>query len=174
MGFLQSAGLRRKSQWERMTILDRLLLSPLAFLAVQFYTLTLWLRGKPIRPPRNKTPITVVCISDTHDLMVDVPEGDILIHAGDLTNAGTVADIQKQVDWLKSMPHAVKVVVCGNHDSYFDKTSRKVEDVKSGAKPDFGDILYLEGDMTVQKVKGRKVTIFGAPDIPQCGGSEFA
>jgi hypothetical protein len=33
------------------------------------------------------TPLTIVCISDTHELHreLDVPNGDILIHAGDFT-----------------------------------------------------------------------------------------
>lgn len=174
MGLLQAVGLRRRIKWERLTVLDQLLLSPLTFIIIQIYHILLFLRGKPFNPPRNKQPVKVVCISDTHDLTVDVPPGDILIHAGDLTNDGTVADLQKQIDWLKSFPHPVKIVVCGNHDSYFDPTSRKEVDVTSGAKVDFGDILYLEGDMTVQKVKGRKISIFGAPDVPKCGEKDFA
>lgn len=174
MAFLVNLGLRRRNQWERLTFLDHMLLSPLTFLIIQINSILIYLRGKPFSPPRNKQPIKVVCISDTHDQTVEVPDGDILIHAGDLTNAGTVADIQKQLDWLKRLPHGVKIIVAGNHDSYFDRRSRREVDVKSGAKLDFGSIIYLEGSSTVQKVKGRKVSIFGAPDIPTCGGKEFA
>lgn len=173
MGLLQAIGLRRRIQWERLTLIDHLLLSPLTYIVIQIYHILIWLRGKPFQPPRNKQPVRVICISDTHDQTVDVPPGDILIHAGDLTNEGTVSDIQKQLDWLKRLPHAVKIVVCGNHDNYFDPSSRRDVDIKSKTKPDFGDILYLEGSMTVQQVKDRKISIFGAPDIPQCG-SNFA
>lgn len=181
MGLLQSLGLRRSSQWERLTVLDHLLQSPLTFLTINMYHILIWLRGRPFRPPRNKDPVRVVCISDTHDQTVEVPDGDILIHAGDilihagdLTNAGTAADIQKQLDWLNSFPHPVKVVVAGNHDSYFDRRSRLEEDIKSRATLQLGDILFLQGDMTVQEVNDRKINIFGAGDVPECGPKEFA
>jgi hypothetical protein len=57
-----------------------------------------------------------------------VPDGDLLIHAGDLCNDGSVREIQAAVDWLKRLPHAQKVVIAGNHDSYFDVRSRRDED----------------------------------------------
>ncbi|KAG5932075.1 hypothetical protein E4U53_001496 [Claviceps sorghi] len=174
MGLLVWLGLRRPHQWESPTILDQLLLSPLTFLTTSFYHIVLFLRGKPFVPPRNKPAVRVVCISDTHDQLVDVPPGDILIHAGDLTNAGTAADIQKQLDWLKSQPHPVKVVVAGNHDSYFDIRSRAVEDRQSGAVLDLDGIVYLQGESSVHNIKGREISIFGAPDIPECGPKSFA
>ncbi|CCF46674.1 Ser/Thr protein phosphatase, partial [Colletotrichum higginsianum] len=30
-----------------------------------------------------------VCVSDTHNTAVKLPKGDVLIHAGDLTNQGS-------------------------------------------------------------------------------------
>ncbi|KAG8360884.1 hypothetical protein FVEN_g1810 [Fusarium venenatum] len=174
MGLLSYVGLRRRDQWEPMTLIDHFLSSPLTYIAYLFYHIVLLLRGRPFLPPRNKPAIHVVCISDTHDLKVDIPRGDILIHAGDLTDAGTVSDIQKQLDWLKEQPHPVKVVVAGNHDSWFDQKSRPEEDARSGAKPNMDGLIYLESGLTVQKVKGRTVNIFGVPDIPEIGPKEFA
>lgn len=174
MGLLTWLGLRRPNKWERFTLLDHFLMSPLTYLTINFYHLVLFLRGRPFHPPRDKPAIRVVCISDTHDQTVNVPPGDVLIHAGDLTNAGTVADIQKQLDWLKAQPHPVKVVIAGNHDSWFDERSRVEEDVRSGAKPDLTGIEYLESSMTTQTIKGRTIHIFGVPDIPACGGKTFA
>ncbi|KAF7562515.1 hypothetical protein G7046_g1629 [Stylonectria norvegica] len=174
MGLLTWLGLRRRSKWDPPTLIDHLLSSPLTYLTTHFYHLALLLRGRPLHPPRNKPAVLVVCISDTHDQTVPVPPGDILIHAGDLTNAGTVADIQVQLDWLKAQPHPVKVVVAGNHDSWFDPVSRPDEDVKTGAKPDLTGLVYLESSLFVADVRGRRVVIFGVPDIPQCGASNFA
>ncbi|KAG5751315.1 hypothetical protein H9Q69_003236 [Fusarium xylarioides] len=174
MGLLSCIGLRRRNQWEPMTLLDNLISSPLTYLAFLFYHAVLLLRGRPFHPPRDKPAIRVVCISDTHDLKVDIPNGDILIHAGDLTDSGTVADIQKQLDWLREQPHPVKVVVAGNHDSWFDTKSRHEEDARSGAKPNMEGLHYLESGLTVQKIKGRTVNIFGVPDIPSIGPKEFA
>ena len=44
--------------------------------------------------------IEVICISDTHNLQLILPAGDLLVHAGDLTTNGTFQELQKQVDWL--------------------------------------------------------------------------
>lgn len=104
-----------------------LISSPLAALLYPFHQLLLQLRGPPRTVPKN--PIRVVCLSDTHSLQwSDVPDGDILIHAGDLTNDGSARDIQEAVDWLKTLNHPHKVVIGGNHDSYFDLRSRLEED----------------------------------------------
>jgi len=164
---------RRKQIWDPPTPLDKLLDSPLRALIQIIYAVFLTLRGAPFKPPRNKVKIKVVCISDTHTNTLSIPNGDVLIHAGDLTNAGTVEEIQKQLDWLASLPHREKIVIAGNHDSYFDAKSRKVED--KGKKLKFRSLHYLENKAITLKFKGgRKLNFYGSPDIPQCGGSDFA
>ena len=137
----------------------------------------------------------MVCISDTHSHIVeDVPEGDILVHAGDLTDDGSVQEIQKQIDWLESLPHKEIVVISGNHDTYLDPRSRPSlrEDQRSGAV-NWGRIHYLQhrrlsltitpeprgGDMSdatnsrthllSQRSRHRRITLYGAPQIPACG-----
>ena len=35
-----------------------------------------------------------VCISDTHNCTVKLPKGDVLIHAGDLTNQGSLSEVR--------------------------------------------------------------------------------
>jgi hypothetical protein len=35
----------------------------------------------------------IVCISDTHNSTVKLPKGDVLIHAGDLTNQGSYSEV---------------------------------------------------------------------------------
>jgi len=39
-----------------------------------------------------------------------------LIHAGDMSVSGSFQEIQRQIDWLKSQPHAHKIFIAGNHD----------------------------------------------------------
>lgn len=70
--------------------------------------------GRPTRRTR------VVCIADTHRCTPPVPAGDVLIHAGDLTNEGTLPELQRQVDWLRRLPHEVKIIIAGNHDLALD------------------------------------------------------
>ncbi|KAF4625920.1 hypothetical protein G7Y89_g12239 [Cudoniella acicularis] len=173
---------RRKSQWpwsrranifDPPTALDSILESPLRALIHFVYAIFLYLRGAPFKPHRTKPPIKIVCISDTHTNTLPVPNGDVLIHAGDLTNMGTVAEIQAQLDWIASLPHREKIVIAGNHDSYFDPKSRRAED--KGKRLDFKTIHYLENKAITLKFKGgRKLNFYGSPDIPQCGGSDFA
>lgn len=60
-----------------------------------------------------------VCISDTHnaspaDGAFRLPKGDVLIHAGDLTNQGTYAEIHKTLDWIGAADFEAKIVVAGN------------------------------------------------------------
>jgi predicted phosphodiesterase len=173
---LENLGLRRRIVWEKPTILDEFLASPLQAIVLRLYLLILWLRGNPVKPPKNKDPIRVVCLSDTHDQIVQsVPDGDLLIHAGDLTNKGTAHDIQKQLDWLASLPHQHKVVVCGNHDSYFDIKSRREEDQLGGKTLDLKGLNYLENkSITLNFKGGRSLNLYGSPDLPVCGGSLFA
>lgn len=52
---------------------------------------------------------------------VDVPDGDILLHAGDFTDRGTAAEAADFAAWLLRRPHPSKFVVPGNHDVYFGR-----------------------------------------------------
>ncbi|OTB03721.1 hypothetical protein M426DRAFT_321427 [Hypoxylon sp. CI-4A] len=176
MGLLVKLGLRRAIPWERPTILDWLLDSPLQALVYHLYLIILWLRGNPVKPPRNKQPIQIVLLSDTHESVVpNVPDGDLLIHCGDTVNDGTAASIQKQIDWLDSLPHQHKVLVCGNHDSWFDINSRTEEDSLGHKAVDLKSVHYLERkSITLNFKGGRKLNIYGAPDIPYIGGREHA
>ena len=176
MSLLQTLHLRRSSAWDPPTPLDIFLSSPLQWVMHRIYHLILLLRGAPFHPARDSKPIRVVCLSDTHDRIVpDVPDGDLLIHAGDLTTDGTVADIQKQIDWLAGLPHRHKVVVVGNHDSWFDESAMKQEDRDSGKEVDLRGVEWLQDRLvTLEFEGGRRLNVYGAGDIPQCGGASFA
>ncbi|EXF80283.1 calcineurin-like phosphoesterase [Colletotrichum fioriniae PJ7] len=61
-----------------------------------------------------------VCISDTHNTTVKLPKGDVLIHAGDLTNQGSYSELSRAVQWLEKADFETKIVVAGNHDITLD------------------------------------------------------
>ena len=65
----------------------------------------------------------IVCLSDTHNrhLDIEVPEGDLVVHAGDATARGTQAEIEAFVTWFDRLPHRHKVVIAGNHDWGFER-----------------------------------------------------
>ena len=66
----------------------------------------------------------LVVISDTHglhDSIGSLPEGDVLVHAGDFMNSGfdleTIASFNR---WLRDQPFKHRVVCAGNHDRSFE------------------------------------------------------
>lgn len=61
-------------------------------------------------PPKPSDEWTrFVCISDTHSRSFDVPDGDVLLHSGDLTNTGTVSGFEITMEWLYKLPHKTKM-----------------------------------------------------------------
>ena len=62
-------------------------MNPTLYLSHVLYS---WRRVVPYEP---LTPVTMICISDTHNAQVPVPAGDVLIHAGDLTQSGTMKEL---------------------------------------------------------------------------------
>ena len=154
----------------------RLINSPLKLLTQTLYSLILFLRGPAISKVPSSLQIRIVCISDTHTHKPTfLPEGDVLVHAGDLTNDGTVADIQDQISWISSLPYEHKIVIAGNHDSWFDPQARRETDI--GKAPRWGDVHYLQHSsvqLTFPRQAHRQLNFYGAPQIPQCGGEDFA
>ncbi|KAL2127124.1 hypothetical protein VTI74DRAFT_11303 [Chaetomium olivicolor] len=173
--------LRRTNQWQPRTLLDWLLDSPLQYLvSLLYHSLLLPLRGRPFRPPPGRRPIRVVCLSDTHNLVPErVPQGDLLVHCGDLTVDGTRAEIQAQVDWLRGLPHAWKVVVGGNHDSGLDLRERVRmgerwdPGVKNGEREgevDWSGVMYLCDEVVELEFEGgRRLNVYGYGAVPWCG-----
>lgn len=83
----------------------------------------------------------IVCLSDTHGRHrgLDVPDGDLLIHAGDLTAVGEPVQVQEAADWLAALPHRHKVVIAGNHDFLFE---REPEEARRALR----DVTYLQDE----------------------------
>jgi hypothetical protein len=162
--------------WEPPTLLDHLLTSPLQYLLSRIYHAILVLRGRPFHPPRNKPPIRVVCLSDTHNLTLPseaVPSGDLLIHCGDLTVDGTVAEIQRQVDWLRALGGEKgfrhRVVIGGNHDVWFDEAVRGKGQGMEG-EVNLAGVEYLRDRMVrLEFSGGRWLNVYGWGALPWCG-----
>ncbi|PIA97651.1 Metallophosphoesterase MPPED2 [Cercospora beticola] len=159
------------------------LLSPLKLLARLIDLLISLLR--PHNPTRKN--ITLVCISDTHTLIPSsLPYGDILIHSGDLTNAGTPRELQAQISWLSSLPHKHKIIISGNHDSHLDPRSRGTLSLADrNTDIDWKNLIYLQdshitlpfptrGPSIAGKYQTTKLKIYGSPFVPHVGGPEHA
>ncbi|KAK5697914.1 hypothetical protein LTR97_006873 [Elasticomyces elasticus] len=162
-----------KSPFSPPSLLYILLTQPLKT-AIRFLHHFISLLRSKTRP--GSLPIRIVCISDTHTLIpVYIPDGDILIHAGDLTNAGTPSELQAQIDFLAALPHKHKVVIAGNHDTYLDPRSRRTLSAEDqDGKLDWNAIHYLQHSSLTLNFGQRSLNLYGAPQIPACGGEDFA
>ena len=99
----------------------------------------------------------IVAVADTHNEheRLSIPEGDVFVHAGDLTGRGTLPELERVADWLRSLPHAHKVVIAGNHDFGLQRNPAM-------ARPLFHGLTFLEdGEATVAGLR-----IWGSPWQP--------
>lgn len=64
----------------------------------------------------------LVCISDTHGdhEEVELPAGDVLIHAGDVTGHGTESETRSFFNWMAKQSFDHKICIAGNHDTFME------------------------------------------------------
>lgn len=81
----------------------------------------------------------IVCISDTHSRLrqLEIPDGDLLIHAGDLTSRGNRQELEDAMAWMRALPHPHKVLIAGNHDWIFQRKPQEARELVQG-------VYYLE------------------------------
>lgn len=69
----------------------------------------------------------IVVISDTHGKHneLQLPAGDILLHAGDLTKFGDLTEIMDFLEWFKTLNFKHKIFIAGNHDFHFEMATKE-------------------------------------------------
>jgi predicted phosphodiesterase len=107
----------------------------------------------------------IVAISDTHNRhnKIKLPEGDIIIHAGDATGRGEEWEVKKFLKWYGKTPYNVKVFVAGNHDFLFEKDPKLAEKLCK----DNGIIYLNDSGVEVQLQAGYPYINESLPDIPK-------
>ncbi len=107
---------------------------------------------------RLREQLRIVAISDTHGLhrRLDLPEGDLLLHAGDIARSGSQAELVDFNDWLGELPYLHKVVIAGNHDSLFERDPGRARSCLTNA-------VYLQDSEII--IGGWK--IYGSPWQPE-------
>lgn len=106
----------------------------------------------------------IVLISDTHSRhsSLVVPDGDILVHAGDLTNCGSLVELREACEWLNTLPHKHKIAIAGNHD--FAAEGFYKEKQEGILRTDFfKDVIYLRD--SGWEIDGLK--FWGSPWTPE-------
>ena len=108
----------------------------------------------------------LVCISDTHGKheSVTVPDGDVLVHAGDSTNMGYEFEIERFLRWYGAMPHEHKILIAGNHDWCFENNPTLYANMCASHC-----VIYLQDQATI--IDG--VKFYGSPWQPEFCGWAF-
>src|ERR1035437_6024483 len=112
--------------------------------------------------PRDLDYLTIVAISDTHQLHreVEVPPGDLLIHAGDFTmfsrSAAAILDFN---EWLGELPHRWKIIIPGNHEFFLAEDPPRRKWIRNAT------VLINES------IEIMGLRIWGSPMTPLYGGA---
>lgn len=106
----------------------------------------------------------VIAIADTHGLhsRIKIPDGDILIFAGDMCGRSTLKEVFQFNKYLRNLPHKHKIAIAGNHDWPFSK-------YKGVARSALQDAIYLQDESCI--VEGLK--IYGTPWQPEFNNWAF-
>ncbi len=110
----------------------------------------------------------LVLISDTHGLHegLNVPYGDILIHAGDCTNDIGQASLRNFLKWFESQKAPNKILIAGNRDGAFEQWNLSAREMVLELAP---SVSYLEDASCA--IDG--VWIHGSPVTPSFGNWHF-
>jgi len=102
--------------------------------------------------------LVCVAISDTHGMYrdIEIPDGDVLIHAGDITRHGKLSELHDFNNWLGEQPHQHKIIIAGNHDWYFERQKDESLTILTNA-------IYLED----QSITIAGHNFYGSPWQPE-------
>ena len=110
----------------------------------------------------------ITLISDTHtkhkEITKDLIGGDLIIHAGDLSDMGYLNEVRDFLKWYKQLPYDEKVFICGNHDFGFQDYPVEIEMMlREHPEIDYlQDNMYVIGDDYEKSIK-----IWGSPWQPR-------
>ena len=103
----------------------------------------------------------VTFISDTHTKQryVNLPGGDLLIHAGDIMNSGySKHDITEFCEWFEAQDYKHKIFIAGNHDRMFENHPLESETIVKDYT-----VTYLQDE----EIMTDGVKLYGTPWQPE-------
>lgn len=104
----------------------------------------------------------LVLISDTHcqHKALKMPEGDVLIHAGDWTHRGEENNTVEFLKWIEKQPYRNRLFIAGNHDFLNERDPKRFGELLAQYAP---TSIYLE-DQTIE-IEG--YVFHGSPVSPE-------
>ncbi len=109
--------------------------------------------------------MNITFISDTHNkhkqITDDLPGGDLLIHAGDISSMGYKHEIQQFCRWFNNIDnYTTKIFIAGNHDWGFQDNPEQVKEILNF----YDTINYLQDSLyTIDNM----VNVWGSPWQPE-------
>jgi len=108
----------------------------------------------------------ITLISDTHNkhkfVTNDLPGGDLLIHAGDISSMGYEHEIREFCKWFNNIDNYThKVFIAGNHDWGFQNNLEIVKEILDF----YENITYLQDNSTL--LGEDMVSVYGSPWQPE-------
>ncbi len=108
----------------------------------------------------------IVAISDTHGKHKNLilPQGDVLIHAGDVSSLGKESEIKDFLNWFSKTDFTYKILIAGNHDFYFEKIGENTK-VLEELIPE--NVIYLnDSGVEIENLGQKALRIWGSPVQP--------
>jgi Icc-related predicted phosphoesterase len=108
----------------------------------------------------------ITTISDTHSLhhQIQLPGGDVLIHAGDVCNRGSEREAIDFMNWFSNQKYTYKIFIAGNHDFYFENVQ---ENTIKALLPEA--VFYLnDSGITIEGI-----SFWGSPITPEFHNMAF-
>ena len=110
----------------------------------------------------------ITVISDSHgkhnEITQDLPGGDLLLHAGDISSMGYQHEVQQFCKWFNNVEnYSHKIFIAGNHDWGFQNNVEKIMEIVNSYKT----VTYIQ-DETVSVGDDKKmVNVYGSPWQPE-------
>ena len=110
----------------------------------------------------------ITVISDTHgkhnEITQDLPGGDLLLHAGDISSMGYQHEVQQFCKWFNNVEnYDHKIFIAGNHDWGFQNNVEKIMEIVNSYKT----VTYIQ-DETISVGDDKKmVNVYGSPWQPE-------
>lgn len=115
----------------------------------------------------------IILISDTHGqhkyIRHPLPEGDILIHAGDCTNVGSQSGVRQFVEWFQNIEgYDSKIFIAGNHDWAFYRKPAWLGHFINDENLSQSDVVYLQdSEFIIEDPEfSRPIKFWGSPHQP--------
>jgi Icc-related predicted phosphoesterase len=102
--------------------------------------------------------LRIVCLSDTHNKLssIAVPDGDILVHAGDFCGHGRLNEVKMFNEEIGKLPHKHKIVIAGNHDWPLERQPQEARELLT-------NVIYLQDESF--EIEG--LNFYGSPWQPE-------